>query len=132
MTKANAHVPARKVGVVLPGSLSVGNATIELRTERTANGGSYARRFTARWTKGTAEGDAHIEIRPTSKLTTEIAVTLERPTTFGPLLLGSARRRLAGLFANALAYELETRNIEETDGFGSRRTSAELVKARSA
>src|SRR5687767_506517 len=107
MTKANVHVPARRVGAGLPGTLAVGQSTIELGPERTANGGSHARRFEATWTKGAARGRAHIDIRPTSKLTTEIMVTLERPESFGPLWVPSARKRLAGLLANALAYEVE-------------------------
>ena len=133
MTKANVQVGARKVGSLVPGSLAVGQAVIELGAERTTNGGSHARRFAARWTKGNAEGTAYIDIRPTTKTSTEIAVTLERPTSpVGWLWLPQARRRLAGLFAKGLAYEIETRSIEETAGFQARRTSAELVRARTA
>ena len=133
MTKAHLHVPAKRVGVRLPGYLEVGRAAIELGRERTTDGGSHARRFEALWTKGKASGEARIDVRPTSKLTTEITVTLERPTgPAGLLWLSGPRKRLAGLFANALAYEIETRNIEETEGFGTRRTSPELVRARIA
>jgi hypothetical protein len=133
MTKSNLQVPARRVNAALPGSLAVGEALIELVRERTANGGSHARRFEAVWTKGTARGTAWVDVRPTSKLTTEITVTLARPTgPAGWLWLPAVRRRLAALFANGLAYEIETRSIEETDGFQTRRTSPELVRARTA
>ena len=126
-------VPARKVGAMLPGALAVGDAVLELHTQRTSNGGSHSKSFVADWTKASSDGQAHIELRPTSKVSTEISVTLARPKGARGLLWPSAvRRRLAELFAQALVYEIETRNIEEGSAFGVRRTSPELVKARSA
>jgi hypothetical protein len=135
MTKVTqiVQVPARKVGAMLPGTLAVGDAVLELHTERTANGGSHSKSFIADWTKGSTDGQAHIEIRPLSKVATEVSVTIARPQgARGLLWPRPARRRLAELFARALVYEVETRNIEEGSAFGARRTSAELVKARSA
>ena len=54
MTKVTqiVQVPARKVGAMLPGTLAVGDAVLELHTERTANGGSHSKSFIADWTKG--------------------------------------------------------------------------------
>jgi hypothetical protein len=135
MTKVTqiVQVPARKVGAMLPGTLAVGDAVLELHTERTPNGGSYSKSFVADWTKGRTDGQAHIEIRPLSKVATEISVTIAGPRNARSLLWPrAARKRLAELFAQAMAYEIETRNVEEGSAFGTRRTSAELVKARSA
>ena len=135
MTKVTqiVQVPARKVGAMLPGTLAVGDAVLELHTERTPNGGSYSKSFVADWTKGRTDGQAHIEIRPLSKLATEISVTVAGPKNARSLLWPrTARKRLAELFAQAMAYEIETRNVEGGSAFGTRRTSAELVKARSA
>jgi hypothetical protein len=127
------QVPARKVGAALPGVLAVGPAVLELHTERMPNGGSFSRSFIAKWAKGASEGQAHIEIRPTSKVMTEVSVAIARPKgARGLLWTGGARRRLAELFAQALVYEIETRHIEEGDAFSARRTTRELVKARSA
>jgi len=127
------QVPAKKVAQRLPGALAVGEAVLELGAERTADGGSHARRFEARWTKGVAEGTAWVDIRPASKTTTEIKVTIERPTgASGLFWLLASRRRLSKLFAGALAYEVETRSIEEADAFEMRRTSAGLVRARAS
>ena len=135
MTKVTqiVQVPARKIGAMLPGALAVGDAVLELHTERTANGGSHSKSFIADWTKGSTDGQAHIEIRPLSKVATEISVSVAGPKNARSLLWPRpARKRLAELFARAMAYEIETRNIEEGSAFGTRRTSRELVKARSA
>lgn len=135
MTKVTqiVQVPAKKVGTRLPGTLAVGDAVLELHTERTANGGSYSKSFIADWTKGMSDGQAHIELRPLSKSATEISVSVAGPKSVRSLLWPRpARKRLAELFARAMAYEVETRNVEEGSAFGTRRTSAELVRARSA
>lgn len=135
MTKATqiVQVPARKVGAMLPGTLAVGEAVLELHTERTPNGGSYSKSFIADWTKGSSDGQAHIELRPLSKTATEVSVSVAGPANVRSLLWPRpARKRLAELFAQALAYEIETRNVEEGTAFGTRRTSPGLVKARSA
>lgn len=135
MTKVTqiVQVPARRVGAVLPGTLAVGEAVLELHNERTANGGSHSKSFIAAWTKGASDGQAHIELRPLSKVATEISVSVAGPANVRSLLWPrGARRRLADLFARAIAYEVETRNIEEGSPLHTRRTSPELVKARSA
>ena len=135
MTKATTilQVPARKVGAGVPRTLAVGPAVIELASERTANGGSFARRFAAHWSKGTATGTAYIDVRPASKTATEITVTVERPKGAAGSFWPTPRRRsLASLFANAIAYEVETRSLEESDPFEVRRTSRELVRARAS
>ncbi len=135
MTKSSTilQVSARKVGAVVPRTLAVGPAVIELSSERTSNGGSFARRFAARWSRGAATGTAYIDIRPASKTATEITVTVERPKTAAGLLwVGPRLRSLASLFANAIAYEVETRSLEESDAFEVRRTSRELVRARAS
>jgi hypothetical protein len=135
MTRGNTilQVPAKKVGASIPGAFAVGQTMLELVSERTANGGSHARRFDARWTKGTVQGDASIDIRPVSKTSTQVSVTLDRPK--GLLAVAWPRfalRRLGELLAKGLAYEIETRAIEEGSAFGMRRTSPELVRARAS
>ena len=136
MTRGNnviLQVPARKVGAAMPGAFAVGEAVIEVSSERTANGGSHARRFAARWTKGTADGDATIDISPASKTSTQISVTLERPKGAAAALWPRfALRRLGRLLAKGLSYEIETRSIEEASPLGMRRTSPELVRARAS
>jgi hypothetical protein len=127
------QVPARKVGAALPGVLAVGDAVLELHTERMPNGGSRSKSFVASWTKGASEGQALVELRPASKQTTEVTIAPARPKgARGWLWPAPARRRLGALFAQALAYEIETRSIEEGTAFEVRRTSPERVKARSA
>lgn len=135
MTKSNTivQVPARKVGAQIPGTLAVGQTVLEVAAERTANGGSHAKRFAAVWTKKTATGEATIEIQPASKTSTQIKVTLERPKGARALWWPkAARRRLGSLFAEALAYDISTRSVEEASAFGVRRTSPALVRARAS
>lgn len=127
------QVPARKVGMRIPGALAVGDAVIERTSERTAEGGTHARRFAAGWTKSTSQGDATIDIRPVSKHATQISVSLKRPSGAQAFLWPrAALRRLEHLFASALAYEIETRTIEEGSAFDVRRTSPERVRARAS
>ena len=135
MTKGNAivQVAARKVGAQIPRTLAVGPAVLELAGERTSNGGSHAKHFAAVWTKNTFSGDATVEIRPTSKTSTQITVTLERPKGLAGLLWPKpARKRLGNLLASAVAYDIETKSVEEASAFEVRRTSPELVKARAS
>jgi hypothetical protein len=121
----------------LPGQLTIGPARVEIATNGTTEPAPYGReaeRYEAKWTGRRAMGRGHIEIRPTSKLTSEIVVTLEAPAGLVGKLLWSTNglRRLATLYARALRYEIETRAVEEADGFDIRRTSTELVRARTA
>jgi hypothetical protein len=135
MTKGNTiiQVAARKVGAQFPRTLAVGPAVLEITAERTPDDGSFAKRFAAVWTKNTSTGDATIDIRPASKRSTQITVTLDRPKGVAGLLWPKpVRRRLATLLAQALAYDIETRSVEEASAFEVRRTSPELVKARAS
>jgi hypothetical protein len=141
MTKATStfsvQVPARKVREVIPGKITIGAATIEIGPQGSAETtvlGLEGHRFPVRWTKRTAVGAGHLEVRPSSKLTSEIVLTLQAPRGIVWKLFGSGQglRGLAQLFGRALRYEVETRSDEDGDAFGARRTSAELVKARTA
>ncbi len=127
------HVAARKVGAKMVGTLAVGDAVIEIISERSTTGGTHTKRFAAAWTKGAASGDAYVDIRPVSKAATQVTVTLERPAGPRGLLWPALRlRQLGHLLASALAYDIETRSIEEATAFDTRRTSPELVKARAS
>lgn len=131
------QVPARKAREAVPGKLVIGRAELEIGTESTKHAlvaGVEGRRYAARWTKGTASGSGYVEIRPSSKLSTEIVVALQAPRGIFWRLAGTGQglRGLAQLFARAVRYELETRTAEKADGYGVRQTTRELVKARSA
>jgi hypothetical protein len=127
------QVPAKRVAQALPGTLGVSAAQLEITSERTPHAGTHSRRFAALWSKGTVGGVATIEIAPASKVSTKIAVELSRPSgVWGWLWLRPSLRRLGEVFARALAYEVETRHIEEADAFEVRRTTRELVRARTA
>jgi hypothetical protein len=141
MTKAHStftvQVPAARARQVVPGRLSIGTADLEVGTESTTKAaalGQDARRFSATWSKRAHRGRAYVEIRPTSKLTSEIVVSLEAPRGIVWRLLGTGQglKALADLFGQALRYEIETRGAEEADAYDVRRTTPELVKARSA
>lgn len=126
------HVPARKVGDRIPGALAVGAAVLEFDAGPSTES-APAGRLSARWTKGASSGAARVDVRPSSKTTSEVTVTIHRPKGAQSLLWPAAAvRRLEALLAQALAYEIETRNAEETSGFGIRRTSVGLVKARAS
>lgn len=141
MTKAvntfTAQIPARKAELAVPGKLDIGGATLQVGAEaetHTVFLGREAKRFPLRWTKKAAAGEGFVEIRPTSKLTSEIVVALEAPRGIVWRLLGTGQglRSLAELFARALRYEIETRGADDADGFDLRRTTVGLVKARTA
>jgi hypothetical protein len=130
-----AQVPIRQARLAMPGELAIGHARLAIGTQSTAEAASYgreARRYAARWSRHATTGRGYIEIRPNSKLTSEIVVALEAPRGLVGRLLRPAVQRLTALFARALRYEIETRATEEADGFDVRRTTAELVRARSA
>jgi len=133
----NVQVPARRAELAVPGMLDIGGATLEVGADGTTQAvflGREAKRFPATWNKRTAAGHGHVEIRPTSKLTSEIVVALEAPRGIIWKLFGTGQglKGLAELFARALRYEIETRGAEEADGYNVRRTTAGLVKARTA
>lgn len=125
------QVPARRVVERIPGMLAVGDT--ELRTSSEAGKQSGRIELDAAWRKGSSRGGATIAIRPLSKVNTELTVTLRRPSGAQAFLWPKAAlRRLERLLAQAMAYEIETRNAEETAGFDVRRTSVELVRARAS
>ena len=140
MTKVTTHltvqVPARRATQALPRELEVGAAKIQLLDEQVLEPSFYGperRSFAARWTKGRTGGTAQVEIRPTSKLTSEIVLSADSPDGFVKVLWSKQNlKRLATLFGAALRYEVETRGDDQADGFDVRRTTPELVKARSA
>ena len=128
------HVPASRVGRVLPKQMVVEPATLDIGgpiKERLAPDNTL--RYAAEWSQGRARGQARIEIRPTSKVSTDIVVELSHASGAWAFFWGRPRRhRLAALFANALAYHVETRDGEKAHAFDVRRTTPELVRARSA
>lgn len=133
----NVQVPARKVREVVPGKITIGNSTIEVGPEasrETTVLGLEGHRFPVRWTKRTASGAGFVEVRPSSKLTAEVVVALQAPGGIVWKFIGTGQglRSMAQLFGRALRYEIEKADDEETVGFNVRRTSAELVKARTA
>jgi hypothetical protein len=128
-------VPMGRAAGVLPRTIQVGSATLEVSSEgETFNTGlGRGVRYRGRWTKSGISGDATVDITQTSKLTSEISVGLHAPRSFARLLFGRPRRsRLTELFARALRYHVETRASEDADGFDVRRTPVGLVRARSA
>ncbi|MEX0874405.1 MAG: hypothetical protein WD646_12810 [Actinomycetota bacterium] len=133
-TRTGLQTPASRVEKVLPRQLVVEPATLEIGAaidEGVPPDRSV--RYNARWSQRGAAGSARVEIRPTSKVTTDIVVELSRATGPWALLWSKPRRyRLASLFAQALGYHAETRSGEDAHGFEVRRTTPELVRARSA
>ena len=133
-SRTGLQVPASRVGRVLPKLLVVEPATLEIAgpiKERMSPDNNV--RYKARWSHGRATGEARVEVRPTSKVTTDIVVELSHAQGAWAFVWGKPRRhRLASLFVNALAYNVETRVGEKADAFEIRRTTRELVRARSA
>jgi hypothetical protein len=124
MKRGNAmiEVSAAKVSERLPGAIAVGAVELQLLAKGAA-----------RWTKGAVSGDATIRVTPVTKTSAAITVTLERPK--GPqafLYPRATLRRIEDLLAQALAYEIETRTVEERSAFDIRRTSPDLVRSRAS
>jgi hypothetical protein len=120
---------AARTRQLLPGELTIGTDSLHI-SPRAA--GSDVRRFAARWTKGPARGNAHVEFRAHSKGTSEITLALEPAGALGRFLGSRVLKRMSEQFANALQYEIETRVDEESDAFAVRRTSAARVRERIA
>lgn len=123
-----AQASVARAAEALPGRLEIGRTTLHISPKAA---GRDERRFAARWSKGGSRGSAYVEVRPVSKARSEIVVALEPRTGLGRLF-GPMLRWMIEQFADALRYEIETRAAEETDAFAARRTSASLVKQRSA
>lgn len=128
-------VPMGRAAGVLPRTIQVGSATLDVSPEgETLNTGlGRGVRFEAHWSATGGSGKATVDITQTSKLTSEISVGMEAPRNIARVLFGGPRlSRQAELFARALRYHVETRATEDADGFDVRRMAVGMVKARSA
>jgi hypothetical protein len=115
---------------VLPRELQIDGATLEMFPDgQSKRGGTQ---FRARWSAGRLSGDGRVEVRPASKATSLLMVSLDSPTSLGRFFGSRVLSRMSRQFGQALRYEIETRTEEETDAFTARRTTAELVRQRSA
>jgi hypothetical protein len=136
MIDLTVQVPARRVDQALPKELTVGAATLRLSDgEKIENSfyGPEARRYEARWTKGRVGGRAILEVRPSSKLSSELVLRVDAPDGIVRILWSKqSLKRLGALLGRALRYEVETRFDDRADGFDVRRTTPQLVKARTA
>jgi hypothetical protein len=115
---------------VFPRRIEIDHSTLELFPGgRTKRGEA---KFRALWSNGRTNGEGRVELEPTSRAKSTLTVTLHSPAGFGRILAGRGLSRLTERFGSALVYEIETRTDEETDAFTARRTTAELVRQRSA
>ena len=89
-------------------------------------------KFRALWSTGRTSGSGVVELRPAGKATSTLSVTLHAPTQLGRIFGSPVLKKLIEQFGLALVYEVETRSAEGTDAFTARRTTAELVRQRSA
>ena len=89
-------------------------------------------KFRALWGTGRRSGSGVVELRPAGKATSTLLVTLHAPTQLGRIFGSRVLSKMSEQFGLALVYEIETRSDEETDAFTARRTTAELVRQRSA
>jgi len=89
-------------------------------------------KFRALWAHGRRSGSGVVELRPVGKATSVLVVTLHAPTQLGRFFGSRVLSRMSEQFGLALVYEIETRSDEEADAFTTRRTTAELVRQRSA
>jgi hypothetical protein len=124
------QVAANRAADVLPREIQIDSSTLEMFPGgRTKHGEA---KYRARWSDGRLSGTGLVEVRPASKATSMLTVSLEPPTRLGRIFGSKVLSRLSGQFGLALQYEMETRSDEETDAFTSRRTTAGLVRQRSA
>jgi hypothetical protein len=89
-------------------------------------------KFRALWSNGRRSGSGIVELNPLGKAKSELVVSLDAATRLGRVFGSPGLRRMNERFALALVYELQTRATQETDAFTARRTTAELVRQRSA
>lgn len=126
----NIRGSASRAADVLPKTLEIDGAKLELFPGgRTKHGEA---KFRALWSSGRLSGEGRVELRPYSKASSELTVSLDLPTWTGRILARRVLSRMSEQFGLALQYEIETRAAEETDPFIARRTTAELVRQRSA
>jgi hypothetical protein len=121
---------AERAADVFPRRIEIDNTMLELYPGgRTRHGEA---KFRALWSNGRLSGDGRVELKPASKATSLLVVSLQTPTRFGRIFRPRVLKKMIEQFGLALVYEIETRSAEETDPFIARRTTAELVRQRSA
>jgi hypothetical protein len=121
---------AQRAADAFPRRIEIDGSTLELYPGgRTKHGEA---KFRALWMSGRKSGDGVVELRPASKATSLLVVTLHAPTQLGSFFGSRVLNKMSEQFGLALVYEIETRSDEEADPFTTRRTTAELVRQRSA
>jgi hypothetical protein len=118
---------ATRAADLFPRRIEIDGSSVELYPGgRTKRGEA---KFRALWSIGRSSGEGTVELTPASRSTSRVTVTLRRS---GRFLRPPVLKRLTEQLGLALVYEVETRTAEETDAFTARRTTAELVRQRSA
>ena len=121
---------ASRAADALPQTLEIDGATLELFPGgRTKHGEA---KFRALWSNGRLSGEGRVQLEPLSKATSRLTVSLDVPTRTGRVLARRVLSRMSEQFGLALQYEIETKADEQADPFSARRTTAELVRSRSA
>jgi len=121
---------AQRAADAFPRRIEIDGSMLELYPGgRTKHGEA---KFRALWASGRKSGDGVVELRPASKATSMLVVTLHAPTQLGRFFGSRVLNKMTEQFGLALVYEVETRSDEEADPFTTRRTTAELVRQRSA
>jgi hypothetical protein len=121
---------AERAADVFPRRIEIDGSMLELYPGgRTKHGEA---KFRALWANGRKSGSGVVELRPNGKATSLLVVTLNAPTELGRVFGSRVLNRMSEQFGLALVYEIETRSAEEADAFTTRRTTAELVRQRSA
>jgi hypothetical protein len=126
----NIQGAASRAVEVIPRRIEIDDAMLELYPGgRTTKGEA---KFRALWSNGRASGEGRVELTPASKATSDLTITLHSSNAFGRLFGRRVLSRMSERFGLALVYEIQTRTNEESDAFTTRRTTAELVRQRSA
>jgi hypothetical protein len=121
---------AQRAADAFPRRIEIDGSTLELYPGgRTKRGEA---KFRALWSNGRKSGTGVVELRPQGKATSLLVVALHGPTQLGSIFGSPVLKKMSEQFGLALVYEIETRSDEETDPFTTRRTTAELVRQRSA
>src|SRR5438874_10929644 len=121
---------AQRAADAFPRRIEIDGSMLELYPGgRTKKGEA---KFRALWSNGRMSGSGVVELVPAGKATSTLVVTLHAATQIGRLFGSPVLKRLSEQFGLALVYEIETRSDEESDAFIARRTTAELVRQRSA
>jgi len=121
---------AERAADVFPRQIQIDGSMLELYPGgRTKHGEA---KFRALWSNGRMAGNGVVELRPSGKASSVLVVSLHAATQLGRVFGSRVLNKLSEHFGLALVYEIETRSAEETDAFTARRTTAELVRQRSA